>query len=122
MSIKTIFAIVAVIALVGAGWWFRDSEMLRGAAGSVAGFVKSVMPDNSYSVAKTKADKSAGKADRSKSPRSLRKCVSEARTVYTDEACPPGTREAPISEGNVTVMPSQRAGGQPKGEEKAKSP
>jgi hypothetical protein len=112
--------IVAVAALAGAGWYFRDSATLRGAASSAQTFVKDALPDNSYTVAKTDAEKSAGKGDPAKAPHALRKCVSEARTVYTDEKCPAGTREAPISEGNVTVMPSQRAGGKPKGEEKAK--
>jgi hypothetical protein len=120
VSIKTIIVIIAVIALVGAGWFFRDSDMVRGAASSAQAFVKDVLPDNSYSAAKTNADKSAGKGDGAKAPHALRKCVSEARTIYTDEKCPPGSREAPISEGNVTVMPSQRTGGKPKAEEKAK--
>jgi len=77
--------------------------------------------DDAKAAAKADAEKkSAGKGADAKGPHSLRKCVSEGRTVYTDEKCPAGTREAPISEGNVTVMPSQRAGGKPKGEEKAK--
>jgi hypothetical protein len=120
VSSKSIILIVAMIAAVGAGWFFRDSEAVRGAASSTQAFVKDALPDNSYTVAKTDAEKSAGKADRPKSSHSLRKCVSEARTVYTDEKCPTGTREAPISEGNVTVMPGQRAGEKPKGDEKAK--
>jgi hypothetical protein len=120
VSIKTIIVIIAVIALVGAGWFFRDSDVVRGAAGTAQTFVKEVLPDNSYTAGKTNAEKSAGKADRAKESHALRKCVSEARTVYTDEKCPPGTREAPISEGSVTVMPSQRTGGKPKAEEKAK--
>ena len=120
MSIKTICAIAAVIALAAAGWFFRDSEMLRGAASSTQAFVKDVLPDNSYTVAKGKAEKSAGGGDSAKAPHSLRKCVSDGRIVYTDEKCPAGTREAPISEGNVTVMPGQRTVEKPKGDEKAK--
>jgi hypothetical protein len=111
---------VALIALVAVGWFFRDSATLRGAASSAQTFVKDALPDNSYTAAKPNAEKSAGKADQSKAPHSLRKCVSESRTVYTDEKCPTGTREAPISEGNVTVMPGQRAGEKPKGDGKAK--
>ena len=120
MSIKIIIVIVAVAALASAGWLFRDSETLRGAASSAQTFVKDALPDNSYTVAKTNAEKSAGKGDPAKAPHALRKCVSESRTVYTDEKCPAGTRDAPISEGNVTVMPGQRAGEKPKGDEKAK--
>ena len=120
MSIKTIIVIVAVAVLAGAGWFFRDSPTLRDAASSTQAFVKDVLPDNSYTVAKAKAEKSARKDDPAKAPHSLRKCVSESRTVYTDEKCPPGTREAPISEGNVTVMPGQPTREKPKGDEKAK--
>ena len=121
MSIKTIIVIVAVAALAGAGWFFRDSKTLVSAATSAQQFVKDALPDDGKATAKADAEKkSAGKEAGAKGPHSLRKCVSEGRTVYTDEKCPAGTREAPISEGNVTVMPSQRAGGKPKGEEKAK--
>jgi hypothetical protein len=120
VSIKTLCVIAAAIALAASGWFFRDSAMLRGAASSTQAFVKDLLPDNSYTVGKAKAEKSAGKGDPAKAPHSLRKCVSEARTVYTDEKCPPGTREAPISEGNVTVLSGQRAGEKPKGDEKAK--
>ena len=120
MSIKTIL-IVAVIALIAAGWYFRDSKTLVSAATSAQAFVKDVLPDGGKATAKADAEKkSAGKGADAKGPHLLRKCVSEGRTVYTDEKCPAGTREAPISEGNVTVMPSQRAGGKPKGDEKAK--
>ena len=120
MSIKTLCAIAAAIALAAAGWYFRDSATLRGAASSTQAFVKDVLPDNSYTVSKAKAEKSAVKGDAAKAPHSLRKCVSDGRIVYTDEKCPAGTREAPISEGNVTVMPSQRTDGKPKADEKAK--
>lgn len=117
MSIKTIVVIAGVVALVAAGgWYFRDAEPMRDAADSVAGFAKSILPDNSYTVAKSDAEKSAGKTSQP-----LRKCVSESRTIYTDEKCPAGSREAQISEGNVTVVPGQRAVDKAKkSEEKAK--
>jgi hypothetical protein len=120
MSTRVIAAVAAVFVLALAAWLFRDSDTVRSAAGGVAEFAKSIVPDNSYSTTKPNADKSAGKADGAKGAHSLRKCVSETRTVYTDEACPPGSREAPISEGNVTVVPGQRSAEKPKGDEKAK--
>jgi hypothetical protein len=121
VSTKTIIAIVVIIALAGAGWWYRDSATLQGAAISAQSLVKDALPDNSYSVVKVADDKSAGKVDRAKGAQPLKKCVSEGRTVYTDEKCPTGTREAPISEGNVTVVPGQRPAEKPKkSEEKAK--
>ena len=122
MSIKTIIVIVAVTALVAAGWYFRDSKPLVSAATSAQAFVKDVLPDDGKAAAKADAEKkAAGKAAGAKGPHLLRKCVAEGRTVYTDEKCPAGTREAPISEGNVTVMPSQRTVEKAKkSEEKAK--
>jgi hypothetical protein len=120
VSIKTIVVIIVVIALAGAGWLFRDSDMVRGATSTAKTFVKDALPDNSYTAGKANAEKATGKTDPSKAAHMLRKCVSDASITYTDEKCPPGTREAPISEGNVTVMPGQRAGAQAKGGEKAR--
>jgi hypothetical protein len=121
VSIKTIIAVIAVAGLVAAGWHFRDSQMLAGAASSAQSFVKDAMPDNGKKAAKAEADKkAAANADRTKGANPLRKCVAEGRIVYTDEKCPGGTREAPISEGNVTVMPSPPVAAKGKGDEKAK--
>ena len=60
MSIKTICAIAAVIALAAAAWLYRDSKIVHDTAGGVADFAKSVVPDNSYTTAKTGADKKCG--------------------------------------------------------------
>jgi hypothetical protein len=120
VSIKTISAAVAVVAVLGAGWFYRDTETMHTAATTTKTIVKDVLPDNNYTVARTDAEKSGAKADKPKESHALRKCVSDGRTVYTDEKCPTGTRQAPISEGNVTVMPSQRTGGKAKAEDKAK--
>lgn len=120
MSIKTIIAIVAVTALAGVSWFFRDAGVVQGAASTAQTFVKDALPDNKYTAAKPGAGKAAGKEDRAKEPHTLKKCVSDVTTIYTDEACPPGTRQAPIREDNLTVVPGQRAGGPPKGGEKTK--
>ncbi len=109
MSIKTIAIITAVvIVLGGAGWFFRDAAVVRESADSVAGFGKSILPDNSYTVVRADSEKAAGRGDKGGGANPLRKCVADARTVYTDEKCPAGMREAPISEGNVTVVPAPR--------------
>jgi hypothetical protein len=120
VSIKTICAVVAVAALLGAGWFYRDTPTMQSAASTTKAIVKDVLPDNSYTVARTDAEKSGAKADKPKESHALKKCVSDKSTIYTDEKCPPGSRQAPISEGNVTVIPSQRTGGKAKAEEKAK--
>ena len=120
MSIKTIAIAAVVIALAGAGWLFRDAPAVREAADGVAGFGKSILPDNKYTVVRADNDKSAGRSDKGGGAGPLRKCIADTRTIYTDEKCPPGSREAPISEGNVTVVPSSKPVEKPKSEEKAK--
>ena len=52
----------------------------------------------------------------------LRKCVAGEKITYTDEACPPGSREQPISSGNVTVMPATRAADGASAANSAKAP
>jgi hypothetical protein len=119
---KTIAIIAGSVLVLGAaGWYFRDSPAVREAAQSVSTFTESIVPDNSYTVAKAENDKAAGRIDKAGAAGPLRKCVSDGRTTYTDEKCPSGTREAPISEGNVTVMPGTRPAAKPKAEEKTKS-
>lgn len=120
MSIKTIAIVAAVILLVGAGWFFRDAPAMRETANSVTGFGKSILPDNKYTVVHAENEKNAGRGEKAGGGGALRKCIQDTRTIYTDEKCPPGSREAPISEGNVTVVPSSRPVEKPKGEEKAK--
>jgi hypothetical protein len=120
VSIKTICIVVAAAALLGAGWFYRDTPTLQSAASTTKAIVKDALPDNNYTVAKTDAEKSGAKADKPKDSHVLKKCVSDGRTVYTDEKCPAGSRQAPISEGHVTVMPSQRTGPKTKAEERAK--
>jgi hypothetical protein len=122
VSIKTIAIIAGVLVVVSAaGWFFRDAPAVRETAETVSAFAQNIVPDNSYTVAKAENDKAAGRIDKAGAAGPLRKCVSDGRTIYTDEKCPSGSREAPISEGNVTVMPSTRPAAKPKAEEKTKS-
>jgi hypothetical protein len=115
VSTKTLIALLAFLTLC-AGWWYRDSAPMR----SVQAAVKDALPDNSYTTTKKNGDKAAVKSEKPKEAHSLRKCVSDNGTIYTDEKCPGGSREAPISEGNVTVVPGQRPAAKAKSEEKAK--
>lgn len=121
MSIKIIIATVAVSVLAAAGWFFRDAPAVRETADSVTGFGESILPDNKFTVVRADNEKNAGKSDKTGAANPLRKCVSDGRTIYTDEKCPSGTREAPIAEGNITVVPAPRTIDKAKkSEEKAK--
>lgn len=120
MSIKTIAILAAVIALAGAGWLFRDAPVVRETADGMTRFGKSILPDSKYTVVHAENEKNAGRGDKAGGAGPLRKCIQDARIIYTDEKCPPGSREAPIAEGNVTVVPSSRPVDKAKSEEKAK--
>jgi hypothetical protein len=109
MSAKAISVVLVMAALATAGWHFRDSPEMRGMLGGIKKDLDAIHVDNGIRVGK---DGKALPADRkdaaSKGAGGLRKCLSGTQTTYTDEACPPGSREMPISSGNVTVVPATR--------------
>ena len=108
MSMKAlIFLLVA--ALAAAGWYFRDTAMVGGIVRDVEKMLDSVRPASGVRADKNGKAIEAGKTDSSKKAAGgLRKCVAGEKITYTDEACPPGSRESAISGGNVTVLPAQR--------------
>ena len=82
-------AIAAAIALglAVAGWCFRGTPMIAGAARAVG------LPGGNETPDAAAAFKAAG----------VHKCVDGHRTSYIDGPCPPGAREAAASGGAVTV-------------------
>jgi hypothetical protein len=83
--------IAAVVAggLLLAGWLVKDLPAVRHVldalpAGSTAAF--------------------GGPALKTPEQAGLRKCVTGSRVVYSDEACPAGSREEAIRGGNVSVV------------------
>ena len=110
MSTKTIVAVLVVAAVAGAGWYFRDSPELGAMLGGLKKEMDAIHIDNGERVGKDGKSLSADKKGAAaKAAGNLRKCVAGEKVTYTDEACPPGSREQPISSGNVTVMPAMRA-------------
>jgi hypothetical protein len=109
MSAKTICVVLAIAAVAGAGWYYRDSPELSGILGGIRKDLDVIHIDNGVRVGKDGKALSADKKDSgSKAAGGLRKCVSGAQITYTDEVCPAGSREMPISSGNVTVVPATR--------------
>ena len=110
MSVKTIIVVLVVVALAGAGWYFRDSAELGAMLGGIKKEIDSIHVDNGERVGKDGKSLSPDKKGAAaKAAGNLRKCMAGEKVTYTDEACPPGSREQPISSGNVTVMPATRA-------------
>jgi hypothetical protein len=109
MSVKTLSVVLALVAVVGAGWYFRDSPEMIGMLSGIRKNLDALQVDNGVRAGKDGKALSADKKDAaSKAAGGLRKCVSGTQTTYTDEVCPPGSRELPISGGNVTVVPATR--------------
>jgi hypothetical protein len=80
--------ILIIVALVLAGvmaWQFRDRLPLPAGVGA--------LPATSPAT---------------ESPGTLRKCVQGDRVLYTDGACPPGSRALDVREDRVTVVPATR--------------
>ncbi|MBI5256543.1 MAG: hypothetical protein HY855_08595 [Burkholderiales bacterium] len=101
MASKTILAILGLAALAAAGWHYRDTEPLRsflhparGAAGAAAGG--------------TGGAAGPGRGAAASQFKLLRKCVKDGQPTYTDDACPPGSQEQPMTGGAVTVLPALR--------------
>jgi hypothetical protein len=109
MFTKTIVVVLIVAALAGAGWYFRDSPELGAMLGGIKKEMDAIHIDNGERVGKDGKSLSADKkVAAAKAAGNLRKCVAGEKITYTDEACPPGSREQPISSGNVTVVPATR--------------
>ncbi len=79
---------VIVAGALGAAWVGRDSSLLRTVAARLGVPPADATPDTAATLA------AAG----------VHKCRVGARTVYSDQACPAGSRELAANGGTVTVM------------------
>ncbi len=83
MRLAWIIAAVVAVGLAAAGWYYRGSAPLAGAA-------RAVLPADTSQPPPLQA---AG----------VHKCVGGRGTSYTDGPCPAGTREAAATHGTMTV-------------------
>jgi hypothetical protein len=81
--LRAVLALLLVAALAGAAWHRRDTLARAWAA---------------VGVGATGGGEGA--------PASVRKCQDGERVVYTDGACPPGTREQGLQRGTLSVLPA----------------
>ena len=83
MKLTWVIGLVVVVGLAAAGWYYRGSAPLAGAA-------RAVLPADASQPPSLQA---AG----------VRKCVGNGATSYSDGPCPAGTREAAATRGTMTV-------------------
>ena len=83
MRLAWVVAAVVVAALAAAGWYYRGSAPLAGAA-------RAVLPADGSQPPSLRA---AG----------VHKCVGTGSTSYIDGPCPAGTREVAATHGTMTV-------------------
>jgi len=86
MSLRLVIAAVVALGLAVAGWAYRGSAPLAGAARAI-GAGENSTPDAAATF------RNAG----------VHKCIGAHGTSYSDGPCPAGTREAAASGGTVTV-------------------
>lgn len=95
MILRTlVWMLLLAAALVAAVWWQRDHPAVqRLLPGAVSKLPSALTPPAATPAAVS------GR---------LRKCRSGGQLLYTDGACPPGSREEAADGGTVTVLPAVR--------------
>ena len=87
MNLRIVIAAVVALGLAAAGWFYRGSPPVAGAARALGISTESSTPLTGPTL------KAAG----------VHKCVGPEGTSYIGGACPHGTREAVASGGTMTV-------------------
>jgi hypothetical protein len=101
MPVKTLIAVIVIATLATLAWRYRDSALVRSWA-----FGQLAAEGEARNAARTTpADTGSahGGTGHPKSVVGVRKCLKDGKLTYTNEACPPGSREQALA-GTLTVM------------------
>lgn len=99
--------LIVALALVAAAlaWWKADQWLPQARPWIDQTWSKLSRPgEDSLPPEKKSAAAGARGAASAPAPQ-MRKCIQGGRTVYTDEACPPGSQEQKVEGGAVTSLP-----------------
>ena len=98
---------VALLAAAAAAWWSRDAWLPHAGPWAQQAWRKATRPGPETLPPSKRVDagKSASGGAAPSAAATPRKCVKDGRVTYTDEPCPPGSREQPV-EGAVTWLPA----------------
>lgn len=99
--------VLTVLVAAGAAWWTADQWLPHARPWLDKTWSKLSRPgaDSLPPEKKSAQDAAKGARGAASAPApQLRKCIQDGRTVYTDEACAPGSQEQKV-EGSVTSFP-----------------
>jgi hypothetical protein len=100
MPFRAIALTVLVLFAAAFGWRYRHAEWLQGVfSPPVATKAKPIVFDNG--TVRTPPPPASGPMP---AAIGMRKCLRGTTVSYTDQPCPPGSREAPVNRGVVTVV------------------
>jgi hypothetical protein len=101
MPVKTLIAVIIIVTLATIAWRQRDSTIVRDWAFDQL----SAQGDARHAARTTPADtrSAQGGTAQPKPVVGVRKCLIDGKLTYTNEACPPGSREQALA-GKLTVM------------------
>ncbi len=106
MSFRTIALLVLALIAAAAGWHYRNANWVRSLMGTTAPVkAKPVVFDNGS--VRTPPPPASGSTAPAPAALGLRKCVRGSSVSYTDQPCPPGSKEQSVNKGVVTVVPGQ---------------
>jgi hypothetical protein len=93
MSIKLIFGVLVLLVLGAWGWQRHGAALLRPAEAPLAPFRFDNDPPRPAPAAEARGG--------------LRKCLKGGQVLYTDGACPEGSKPQAVDGGAVTVVPGR---------------
>ena len=102
-----LFIALLLIGLAAAGWFYRDTEPVRGWL--PAQWRAALDGPASGAKGKPAANAAVPRAD------GMRKCRQGSQVLYTNGDCPKGSVEQGIAGGTVTVVPGPQGAGAPDG-------
>jgi hypothetical protein len=103
MSIRTLAFTALALFVAAIGWRYRNADGVRSVLGPTAATkAKPVVFDNG--TVRAPPPRASGPAA---AAIGMRKCLRGTAISYTDQPCPPGSREAPVNRGAVTVVEGQ---------------
>jgi hypothetical protein len=110
MPFRAIALTVLALFVAAIGWRYRNADWVRGVLGPPAAAVKAkpIVFDNG--TVRTPPSPASGPAA---AAISMRKCLRGQTVSYTDQPCPPGSRETTVNRGSVTVVEGQAPAAKP---------
>lgn len=96
MGVKVLLVTLVAVG-AGAAWYLQDTPTVRGVTSTVKAGIDKTGIASAVPEALNAKPGTAG----------LRKCVRGTTVSYVDTPCPPGSKEQPIKQDIVTVVPGQ---------------